>query len=60
MIKIYSISGEPLHTMKFHEGWMGQRLGPISCLDFHPWKVALASGSTDSFISVYSNSRPKK
>lgn len=53
-IGVYNTSGDNLSTIKYHEGFLGQRIGAASCLAFHPYKVKLAAGSTDSFISVYS------
>lgn len=36
-ISIYDLKGSPLNTIKFHEGFiMGARIGPVSCLTFHP------------------------
>ncbi|KAL3877256.1 hypothetical protein ACJMK2_034989 [Sinanodonta woodiana] len=55
-IGVYNQSGDNLSTIKYHEGFLGQRIGAISALAFHPYKVKLAAGSTDSFISVYSTS----
>jgi regulator-associated protein of mTOR len=53
-ITIYDIGGSALNTIKYHEGFMGPRIGPVSCLAFHPHRVCLAAGSMDSSISVYS------
>ncbi|KAL5018968.1 hypothetical protein ScPMuIL_004690 [Solemya velum] len=53
-IGVFNKSGDTLSTIKYHEGFLGQRIGAISCLAFHPYKVKLAAGSKDSFISVYS------
>ncbi|XP_061193905.1 regulatory-associated protein of mTOR-like isoform X1 [Saccostrea echinata] len=53
-IGVYNTSGDNLSTIKYHEGFLGQRIGAASCMAFHPYKVKLAAGSTDSFISVYS------
>ncbi|XP_050390933.1 regulatory-associated protein of mTOR isoform X1 [Patella vulgata] len=53
-IVVYNQSGDNLSTIKYHEGFLGQRIGTISCLAFHPYFVKLAAGSTDSFVSVYS------
>ncbi|XP_060802739.1 regulatory-associated protein of mTOR [Amyelois transitella] len=52
-ISIYDLSGTPLHSIKFHEGFMGARIGPVSCLTFHPLRCALGVGSKDSTVSVY-------
>ncbi|ELU10886.1 hypothetical protein CAPTEDRAFT_199386 [Capitella teleta] len=54
-VGVYNFRGDNLSTIKYHEGFMGQRIGPISCLAFHPFRVKLAAGSTDTFVSVYSN-----
>ncbi|GIY50119.1 regulatory-associated protein of mTOR [Caerostris extrusa] len=53
-ISIYNQNGDNISTIKYHDGFMGHRIGPISCLGFHPYKASLAAGSTDSLISVYS------
>ncbi|XP_025084218.1 regulatory-associated protein of mTOR-like isoform X3 [Pomacea canaliculata] len=60
MINVYNESGDVLSTIKYHEGFLGQRIGTISCLAFHPHLVKLAAGSTDSFISVYSTPMSKR
>ncbi|XP_053607559.1 regulatory-associated protein of mTOR isoform X2 [Plodia interpunctella] len=52
-ISIYDLSGSQLHSIKFHEGFMGARIGPVSCLTFHPLRCALGVGSKDSTVSVY-------
>jgi WD40 repeat protein len=53
-ISVYNMEGSVLNTIKYHEGFMGPRIGPVSCLAFHPHRVCLAAGSMDSSISVYS------
>lgn len=53
-ISVYSMTGSLLNTIKFHEGFMGPRIGPVRCLAYHPHRVCLAAGSVDSSISVYS------
>lgn len=60
MIKVYNLDGGNLGTIRYHDGFMGQRIGPISCLEFHPHRVHLAAGSTDSFISIYSTEKTEK
>ena len=39
MVSIFSEDGTSLGTVKYHDGFMGQRIGPISCVAFHPYKV---------------------
>nr|XP_036852885.1 regulatory-associated protein of mTOR [Manis javanica] len=51
---IYSGSGELVNSIKYYDGFMGQRVGAISCLAFHPHWPHLAVGSNDYYISVYS------
>ena len=35
-----------LHSL-YHEGLLGQRLGTVNCLRFHPHLLLLATGGTD-------------
>uniref|UniRef100_A0A7N5P7W1 Regulatory associated protein of MTOR complex 1 n=1 Tax=Ailuropoda melanoleuca TaxID=9646 RepID=A0A7N5P7W1_AILME len=51
---VYSGSGELINHIKYYDGFMGQRVGAISCLAFHPHWPHLAVGSNDYYISVYS------
>jgi regulator-associated protein of mTOR len=52
-ISIYRDTGDLLSVIKYHDGFMGQRIGPVSCLSFHDYWAKLAAGSTDTFVSVY-------
>ncbi|KAG2387137.1 hypothetical protein C9374_002172 [Naegleria lovaniensis] len=54
-IKVFNTSAETLSMIYYHDGFLGQRIGPISCLAFHPFRMCLAAGSTDSIISLYSS-----
>ncbi|XP_065754232.1 regulatory-associated protein of mTOR isoform X2 [Phocoena phocoena] len=51
---IYNGSGDLINHIKYYDGFMGQRVGAISCLAFHPHWPHLAVGSNDYYISVYS------
>ncbi|GLG94261.1 Regulatory-associated protein of mTOR [Gryllus bimaculatus] len=53
-ISAYNMEGNLINTIKYHEGFMGPRIGPVRCLAFHPHRVCLAAGSIDNSISVYS------
>uniref|UniRef100_A0A7S1KTW0 Raptor N-terminal CASPase-like domain-containing protein n=1 Tax=Percolomonas cosmopolitus TaxID=63605 RepID=A0A7S1KTW0_9EUKA len=53
-IKIYDTTGKELSTVQYHEGFFVQRIGPVSALAFHPYKLILGNGSTDRILSVYS------
>ena len=54
VIKIFTMGGDQLgNDIKYHDGFLGQRIGPISCLAFHPHKMMLAAGATDNIVSIY-------
>lgn len=53
-IKVFSITGDQLNMVRYHNSFMGQRIGPVSCLSFHPYNIQLAAGATDGFVSIYS------
>uniref|UniRef100_A0A2C9JG35 Raptor N-terminal CASPase-like domain-containing protein n=1 Tax=Biomphalaria glabrata TaxID=6526 RepID=A0A2C9JG35_BIOGL len=53
----YSPTGTVLSTVKYHEGFLGQRIGNASCMSFHPYLVKLATGSADCFVSIYTTAR---
>lgn len=56
-IKIMSHDGSTQQVIRYHEKIVGQRIGPVSCLSFHPHMSYLAAGFADDIVSVYS---PKK
>lgn len=39
---IYSGNGELINHIKYYDGFMGQRVGAISCLAFHPHWVCVS------------------
>ncbi|KAE8575909.1 hypothetical protein XENTR_v10003983 [Xenopus tropicalis] len=53
-IAIYNGNGELISNIKYYDGFMGQRIGAISCLAFHPYWPHLAVGSNDYYMSIYS------
>ena len=40
---IYNGSGELINQIKYYDGFMGQRVGAISCLAFHPHWVCVSA-----------------
>lgn len=60
-IKILTLEGETLQSAKFHEesltGVKFDRIGPVSCLEFHKQKLVLAAGSTNALVSIYQRRR---
>jgi regulator-associated protein of mTOR len=53
VIKTFSANGEQLGMVRFHNSYLGQRIGPVSALNFHLYSILLAAGATDSIVSVY-------
>jgi len=52
-IKVLTLDGDTLQVLRYHEKVAGHRIGPVSCLGFHPYKPLLAAGSTDEYIGLY-------
>lgn len=40
-IAVYNANGDVISNIKYYDGFMGQRIGAISCLAFHPHWVKL-------------------
>ena len=59
-IKLFNFNGDNLSTIYYHDGFLSQRIGPISALGFHPYKLCLAAGATDSIVSLYTNDKKMK
>ncbi|TRY56339.1 hypothetical protein DNTS_034953, partial [Danionella cerebrum] len=53
-IAVYNSNGDVISNIKYYDGFMGQRIGAISCLAFHPYWPHLAVGSNDFYMSIYS------
>jgi regulator-associated protein of mTOR len=53
-IHLYNLNGEQLRVIRYHEGFLEERIGPISALAFHPHKLVVAAASTDKYVSVWS------
>ncbi|KAL3211196.1 hypothetical protein MRX96_000875 [Rhipicephalus microplus] len=56
-ISVFNKEGDNIGSIRHHDWFINQRVGPVSCLAFHPYKMCLASGSTDSIIGVYTTDR---
>ena len=50
--KVFTAGGEAVCDIKFHEGFAGQRIGQVSALAWHPHKLVLAIGATDSLVDI--------
>ena len=61
-IKLFDIAtlrdgGTPreVHSIRYFDGFLGARIGPVTTLAFHPTRMLLAVGATDSVLSIYSS-----
>lgn len=59
-IKILTLDGETLKVIRYHGDMSNQRIGPVSCLEFHPYKPLLVAGATDTFVSIYAPKGKKR
>uniref|UniRef100_A0A7N0VD95 Raptor N-terminal CASPase-like domain-containing protein n=1 Tax=Kalanchoe fedtschenkoi TaxID=63787 RepID=A0A7N0VD95_KALFE len=57
LIKVYSLEGDLLGSMQNSPIFMPQKTGPISCLAFHPYRMLLAAGTTDPFVSIFADDK---
>ncbi|XVF84220.1 hypothetical protein PTKIN_Ptkin17bG0008200 [Pterospermum kingtungense] len=55
LIKVFSLEGEQLGTIRYQHTFMAQKIGSVSCLTFHPYQVLLAAGAADSCVSIYAD-----
>ncbi|XP_072974981.1 regulatory-associated protein of TOR 1 [Typha angustifolia] len=55
IVKVFSLEGEQLSIIRYFPTFMGQRIGPVSCLTFHPYRVLLAAGAADACVSIYAD-----
>ncbi|KAF2305223.1 hypothetical protein GH714_003153 [Hevea brasiliensis] len=55
IIKVFSLEGEVLGTIRYYSTFMAQTIGPVSCLTFHPYQVLLAAGAADACVSIYTD-----
>jgi len=53
-VKFMARDGDQLNIVRYHDGFLGQRIGPVSALAFHPTKLVAAAGSTDAIVGIYS------
>lgn len=53
LIKTFNTNGKQLNMVKYHNSFLGQRIGPVNALCFHPYKALLAAGAMDSIVSIY-------
>jgi len=44
--------GTTVSTLKYHKGFMGHRIGPVTSVTFHPHKLLLAVGALNPLVSI--------
>ncbi|XP_039833075.1 regulatory-associated protein of TOR 1 isoform X4 [Panicum virgatum] len=60
MIKVFSLEGEQLTIIRYQPSFMGQRIGSVNCLSFHPYKSLLAAGAGDNaLVFIYAEENYK-
>ena len=42
-----------LQTIRYFDGFLGARIGPVSCLSWHPNRMLLAAGATEPVVSLW-------
>jgi regulator-associated protein of mTOR len=53
-LRIFNYDGESLAQIRHHEGYFRQRIGPVSALAWHPYKMLVSVGAIDPIVSLYS------
>nr|XP_007140151.1 hypothetical protein PHAVU_008G088100g [Phaseolus vulgaris]ESW12145.1 hypothetical protein PHAVU_008G088100g [Phaseolus vulgaris] len=52
LIKVFSLEGDQLGTIRYYPTLMAQKIGAVSCLNFHPYQVLLAAGAADACMCI--------
>ncbi|CAJ2670929.1 unnamed protein product [Trifolium pratense] len=55
LIKVFSLEGDQLGTIRYYPTLMAQKIGSVSCLNFHPYQLLLAAGAPDACVCIYSD-----
>ena len=51
-LRIFADGSEMLKDIRYHDGFMGRRIGSVASVAFHPHALFVAAGATDSIVSV--------
>ena len=46
-------SARELQAIRYFDGFLGARIGPVTCLSWHPSRMLLAAGAADSVVSLW-------
>ncbi|CAN0879598.1 Regulatory-associated protein of TOR 1 [Linum grandiflorum] len=55
IIKVFSLEGAQIGTIRYYSTFMAQKIGPVGCLNFHPYQPLLASGAADAYVSIWAD-----
>ncbi|KAL5709830.1 Regulatory-associated protein of TOR 1 [Ranunculus cassubicifolius] len=55
LIKVFSLEGDQLCSIRHYTTFMAQKIGSVSCLTFHPYRFLLAAGAADACVSIYTD-----
>lgn len=58
VLKLWSPRGEQQGVIRATASFLAQRVGPIHCLSFHPYRLLMASGGGDPIIALYPMAGP--
>jgi hypothetical protein len=53
LAEVFELQGNTLQTIEHHIGFLGQRLGGITALDFHRHRLLFVAGADDSYLSLF-------
>lgn len=52
-IRVFNYKGEEISLIRYHDGFLGQRIAPVSSLSFHSCHNLLGAGFQDALVSIY-------
>ena len=58
-VKLWDLEGNVVAAVKHYGSFLGQRIGAVRSLAFHPNSLLLAVGSADGIATVYTTENPE-
>ena len=52
-ISLFNWKGRRVNGIRYQEGMMGQRVGPVRALAWHPHRLLLAAATSDHLVALY-------
>lgn len=53
VVKVWTDTGEPVGAIRAQSSFLAHKMGPVTCMAFHPYQLLLAAAGGDSVCSVY-------